>query len=267
MDLGFRLDKRPFFLLLYPLALKIDFIYLLKAIEENANISVHYIVDEQEVHHYLSRFFETDREERTVTIDFPTGDGESTKPLVPKDNISVLFKFAGFRFLFHSEVLEKLEYRLNEEKDTKAFKIRLPEEILDGNRRKFFRVLVPSDQPIVLHYRKVGAGGAKTGVSLKSRSFEALMLDISEGGIALRSEKAPNISKGDRLQFQFRLEGAKTEIKMEGVVRSTRKYGGDDVHLWGIEYVPKKDINYKRALNRINKYIMATQRKNLNQLR
>jgi hypothetical protein len=65
----------------------------------------------------------------------------------------------------------------------------------------------------------------------------------------------------------FKLEGDTTEIKMEAVVRSTRQYGEKEAHLWGVEFVPKKDINYKRALGRINKYVMSTQRKLLANLR
>jgi hypothetical protein len=54
---------------------------------------------------------------------------------------------------------------------------------------------------------------------------------------------------------------------MEAVVKSARQYGEKEAHLWGVEFIPKKDINYRRSLRRINKYVMSTQRKLLAKLR
>ena len=251
--------------------IKIDVLYLLKAIEENENISVHFEAEEDKVFVYRSRFFEVNEEEQYIIIDFPSAEAETAKPLVPNDPIFVHFKFAGFRFLFYSRIIEQMDYQLNPEMNTRAFKIRMPSQLLDGNRRKYFRVTVPMDQPISLFYRKLGSRDKElpetANTVLRATSFEALMIDISEGGIAIKSEGRPAISKGDKLAMWFKLEGDTTDIKMEAIVRSTRQYGEKEVHLWGVEFVPKKDINYKRALRRINKYVMSTQRKFLSNLR
>jgi c-di-GMP-binding flagellar brake protein YcgR len=251
--------------------IKIDFLYLIKAIEENENITVHFEVEDNKTLVYRSRFFEVSEEDKYIIIDFPSGESESAKPLVPNDPVFVHFKFAGFRFLFYSKIIEKINYQLNPEKSTRAFKIRLPSKLLDGNRRKYFRVTVPMDQPISLFYRKLSSRDKESPetkqTAVKSKSFEALMIDISEGGIAIKSEGRPAISKGDKLSMWFKLAGETNEIKMEAVVRSTRQYGEKEVHLWGVEFVPKKDINYKRALRRINKYVMSTQRRLLANLR
>ena len=66
----------------------------------------------------------------------------------------------------------------------------------------------------------------------------------------------------------FKLEESEKEfIRIEGVVRNSRKYGEKDIALWGVEFVPKRDINFKRALTRINKFVMLKQREFLAKFR
>lgn len=253
---------------------KIDFIYLFKAIEENINLMVHFETEMGDKLTYRSRFFEVNHEENSVIIDFPTGDHETFKPLVPHDNISILFKFSGFRFLFDSEILEKIEYQLNPETRVTAFKVRLPEKLLDGNRRDFFRVTVPMDKPIKLYYFVIDPTKRKrVPVSPdkeldKSRFLEALMIDLSEGGLAIKSEDQIELKQGTKLVVWFKLEEKDREfIRVEGVVRNARKYGEKEIPLWGLEFVATRDIHFKRALNRINKFVMTTQREFLAKFR
>lgn len=254
--------------------LKIDFVYLLKAIEENVNISVNYRTELKEILTYRSRFFDVNRDENYIIIDFPTSDHETFKPLVPHDEIFILFKFSGFRFLFESEILDRIEYQLNPENKITAFKVRLPEMLLDGNRRNFFRVTVPMEKPFQLYYFIFDPMQKKRApVSLitdpdKSRFLEAVMIDISEGGIAIKSENQIALKQGTKVMLWFKLEEKDKEfIRIEGVIRNSRKYGDKEVALWGVEFVPKRDIYFKRALTRINKFVMCKQREFLAKFR
>jgi len=253
---------------------KIDFVYLFKAIEENLNLTVHFETEMGEKLTYRSRFFEVNREENYVIIDFPTGDHETFKPLVPHDNISILFKISGFRFLFDSEVLEKIEYRLNSETRVTAFKVRLPVTLMDGNRRDHFRVSVSMDKPIRLYYFVIDPLKRKrVPVSPdmepdKSRFFEAVMIDLSGGGIAIKSGNDIELQQDTKLVIWFKLQETDNEfIRVEGLVRNARKYGEKEIPLWGVEFIATKDIHFKRALNRINQFVMATQREFLAKFR
>lgn len=176
----------------------IDWVFLLRAVNDNADISVQFEMKNKEPLIYNSRFFEINRHENYITIDCPVrenGADMNVVPLKPKDKITVLFKFSGFRFLFYSEVMEKTTYPLDPKHIRPALKIQVPAKLQDDNRRNYYRVSVPPNEAIELNYSLLGKGDNAV-VSTeplnplrKSRSFQALMLDISEGGIAVKGGK------------------------------------------------------------------------------
>ncbi len=150
------------------MTLDIDKIFLYRAVEENVNLSVYFAIDESKGFSYLSRFLKIDETGRYVIIDTPTGKHGNTKQLIPNDEISILFKLSGFRFLFDTKVLEKTEFQLNENTKVNGLKVRIPQKLLDGNRRQFFRVIVPMNKPIKIHYTVMGRNGVKGNLA----SFE-----------------------------------------------------------------------------------------------
>lgn len=93
----------------------------------------------------------------------------------------VLFRFSGFLFLFHSKILDKINYQLNPEVTTPAFTIKKEAD--------------------------------------KSQFFEAIMIYISEGGIALKGKKPSTLNKGDKLLLWFKPDSWDKEyVKIEGIV-------------------------------------------------
>ncbi|MCP4157870.1 MAG: hypothetical protein GY757_59725 [bacterium] len=256
------------------MTLDIDKIFLYRAVEENVNLSVYFAVDENRAYNYLSRFLKINEAGQFVIIDTPTGAHGGTKQLVPNDDISILFKLSGFRFLFDTKVLEKTEFQLNENTNVNGLKVRMPTKLLDGNRRQFFRVIVPVNKPIKIHYTVMGRSSVKGNLASFEKAgsgasfLEAVMIDISGGGLAIKSDRKLNIKQGDKLLMRFKLaDFEREEIHVEGVVRSTREYAEKKDTLWGIEFMPQKDIKFKRAMNRINKFVMEGQRKFINKLK
>lgn len=243
---------------------EIDFIFLIRAVKDNENVIVHHHLKDKDVITYRSRFLDINQRKKFIIIHMPTTDKENYKPLVPKDKISVHFRESGFRFLIETEVLEKFDYQLNPTKKIEALKIKLPEQLLDGNRRNFIRVSVPLDQPIKLNYMVVKNDEDPKPIFTQeedAKFFDALMIDISEGGLAIRNKEEVTIQKSDRLFMWFQLEGeTPQEIKLEGVVRNTRKMEDAEGNIWGIEFLPKRDTKYKNALQVITKYVMNRQR-------
>jgi len=251
--------------------MKVDFVFLLKAIKECKNISiVHKPKDKKKSLGYFSRFFKLQSDEKSIAIDYPYMEGYTHKRLVKNDPISVFFHIAGFRFKFDSKVEKETHFTLKEGTKIPVLTIAYPEEILDGNRRSLFRMAVHLDKSVKVKYILLGKeknditdtkassnGGEYEGI-------EAMMIDISENGLAIEIKRKINIKIGDRLRLQFRLEEEdKQDIAIEGIARNIREVPGSDTHFCGIEFTSKKTSKYKRALKKIVYYIMSRNRENV----
>ncbi len=277
------------FFIILTMSEEIDFMFLEQAVEENTIIRLQTEMEEENVPEaaeepgeetdedededvYHSRFLGMNRSTGEIFIDIPTNDNKKSEPLPHDEVIAVTYEFSGFRFLFFTQVTEPTEYRLNPQVKTAALKIVLPDKLLDANRRKFFRVTVPDKKNIKVYYLvlKAGATLLLDEKADKSRYFKAVMIDISQGGLAVKSEKPVDLQPEEEMMIWFKLEEKdKDYIEAKGVVRNIRqyKYKGKETNLWGIEFVPTKDIKHKRALNQISRYVMRNQRSVLSRTR
>lgn len=250
--------------------MKIDLIFLLKAINDAENVFIYHKhhKEKEENLRYFSRFFKVLSNEDAIIIDYPYVEGYTHKQLVKDDPISVFFNLAGFRFHFDSVVKESTHFHLKDGTQIPALKIAWPDEILDGNRRSLYRVTVHLDPSIIVKYFILGnikgdesfAGAER----VEYKGVEAIMIDISQNGIAVEIKRKINIAAGDILKLWFRLEEEdKQEIEIEGIVRNLRELPGSEIHICGIEFTPEKTAKYKRSLQKITRYIMSRNRENV----
>ncbi|MCP4213296.1 MAG: hypothetical protein GY765_01510, partial [bacterium] len=232
--------------------------------------TIHFEIGEDRYLHYHSRFFEINPKKKFILIDKPSEDSEGHKPLTKRDKIAVLFKITDFRFLFHSKILGKFKYKLNKDVTIDAFKIRAPEKLLDGNRRDFFRVKTPFEQHLRIYPLPLMAKGKTSGASgvEEADCFDVMMIDISQGGTAVRTEAGLKIRAGDKVLVQFKLtKDDPDDIESEGIIKNKREPENSKDCFLGIEFIPNKDVEFKRALQRINRFIMGMQRELLAKLR
>jgi hypothetical protein len=247
--------------------MKIDLVFLLKAIKENENIYI-YRKEGKRTLRYFSRFFQLDSKEHTIIIDYPYVDAYTHKYIEAGDPISVVFHAAGFRFHFDTKVKEKVMYSMGKGARITALKIEHPREILDGNRRSLFRAAVYLDKSIKVKYGILEKEDMeKPGVQIVDYGqggIEALMIDISEGGTAIKVNRKINIAIGNRLKLVFSLqEQDEEEIEIEGIVRNIRDYPGTKIQVWGIEFIKDKSNLYKKALREIACYVMSRNQENI----
>jgi c-di-GMP-binding flagellar brake protein YcgR len=247
--------------------MKIDLVFLLKAIKENENIFIYHKEGKRTLR-YFSRFFQLDSKGHTITIDYPYVDGYTHKYLEAGDPISIVFHTAGFRFHFDTKVKEKVNFPTAAGIKIRALKIEHPGEILDGNRRSLFRAAVYLDKSIKVKYgilekENIDDPGVQV-VDHGQGGIEALMVDISENGTAIKVNRKINIAVGNRLKLVFSLEKQdKNQIEIEGVVRNIRDYPGTKIQLWGIEFIQDKTSQYKKALREITCYVMSRNQENI----
>ena len=215
--------------------MKIDIVFLLKAIKENENIYIYHKQGKKTLR-YFSRFFQLDSKEHAITIDYPYVDGYTHKYLEAGDLISVVFHTAGFRFHFDTKVKEKIDFSAAAGIKIRALKIEHPGEILDGNRRSLFRAAVYLDKSIKVKYgilekENIDDPGVQV-VDHGQGGIEALMVDISENGTAIKVNRKINIAVGNRLKLVFSLEEQdKKQIEIEAIVPNIRDYPGTKIHV------------------------------------
>ncbi len=241
--------------------MKIDLVFLLKAIKENENIYIYHKEGKRTLR-YFSRFFQLDSQEHTIIIDYPYVDGYTHKYIEAGDPISVVFHTAGFRFHFDTKVKEKVTFPLGKGTIIPALTIEHPREILDGNRRSLFRAAVYLDKSIKVKYGILEKENLdEPGVLVVDHGqggIEALMIDISENGTAIKVNRKINIAVDNRLKLVFSLEEQnENQIEIEGIVRNIRDYPGTQIQVWGIEFIKDKASQYKKALREIACYVMS----------
>lgn len=248
--------------------MKIDFVFLLKAINDCQNIAISHPID-GETHQYLSRFFKVLSKEESIIIDYPFMDGYTHPKLTAGDPVFIYFQTAGFRFHFQSKVEEPFNFTLADGTRIPALKIAWPDTVRDGNRRSFYRITIHLDHSVKVKYKILGNINAESisfsGTDkVEYRGVEAVMVDLSENGIAVEIRRKINIDTGDLLKLSFQLDdGAQTDIEIEGIVRNFREFPGSDIHICGIEFTPEKTTRYKEALKKIIRYIMDHNRENI----
>ena len=245
--------------------MQVDLVFLLKAVKEKRSMDVFY-KEVDRTWNYSSRFLNLVSEDHTIIIDLPQMKDETYKALKVGYIIYLAFSLAGFRFQFRTKVKEKITYKVAEGKEIPALKIVWPDQILNGNRRSLFRVQVEIDESIEVKYQILDEGkeDAHKGDSDEYEGVEALMMDISEVGLAVRINRPVNVKMGDRLKLRFRLGERENEIEMEGMVRHIRKYEGSSVHLCGIEFISTDTLENKRSMRKIALYTMSKKQENVN---
>jgi c-di-GMP-binding flagellar brake protein YcgR len=248
--------------------MKIDFVFLLKAISDSENISI-CLEQNDETYRYFSRFFKVLSNEDSMIIDYPFADGFTHKPLEENNPVTVYFHSAGFRFQFDSVVKDSTSFTLGDGTRIPALKLAWPDKILDGNRRSLFRITAHLDKAIFVKYYILGnvmdKGKSFAGAEqVEYEGIEAIMIDISENGIAVEIKRKINIDTGDILKLMFRLEEEDNkEIEIEGIVRNIRELPQSDIHICGIEFTPDKTSTYRKSLQKIVRYIMARNREHI----
>jgi hypothetical protein len=250
--------------------MKIDFVFLLKAIKENRNIFI-YREDKRRAAslRFFSRFFQVLPGNKAIIIDLPYVDGFTHKHLDTGDIVTVVFHEAGFRFHFESRILGPADLSASGGSFVPALKIEWPLEILDGNRRSMFRASVDLDEcPRVSYFileRAAPGDGEESETGPEDFSefegIEALMIDISESGAAVKINREINIQIGDRIKLIFLLEEKEqNETELEGIVRNVRRFPRSDVHICGIQFDEEYVAHYKRVLRDIACHVMASDR-------
>ncbi len=235
-------------------------------LNENLTLTVY---EKGNIFVYLSRMLEVNFKKKVIIIDEASIETPDAKPLMKGERIEVFFEFKTFRYLFNSEVLEHTRFKIND-RGIYALKISLPTVLNDGERREYFRVGLPMKPQVIVKFNIIKREGKRTVMSSvlehKPEVFEAIMVDISGGGFALKSSEGSKmlereLERGDEITATFKLKTDYEEMEIYSIVRSKHKYKGTEIMLWGCSFI-SGDTNkqLKKHRNKIMRYVTERQR-------
>ncbi len=245
------------------MSIELDINILYQAINSNVNISLGKIKrnEKKKEFKFVSQLFEYDLEKKRLLIALPSSiDQEETEEIVlkKKDPLRIFFVYKGFRFVVHSTVLGLTKYRLASGVGTQALVIELPETLLDGERRNFFKVHTP---PFV----------AKASIMARvtddvplppDTNCEGVTYDLSGGGIAIMDGKDEPLpfELQDIIDIYMQLDDQM--LHMEGHVLNKRMNPAGDRWVYGIEFILHHlhAGEMKRNVAKIMHYVMKRQR-------
>lgn len=253
------------------MAFQFDFVYLLKALKERKSIDIIY-KEEEKTWHYSSRFLMLSLDGKSFIIDLPFLGEDTYKPLEVGFTIQIVFKLAGFRFQFGAEVQEKVQYIIDKEKKIPALKISWPTEILEENRRSFFRVELSMNDSIKVAYHILGNAEERTEKkqgepvhTAEGKGVDAIAVDISENGLKIRVNSIGDIKVNDLIRLCFRLKEPDDEyVEIDGIVRHISEDERIPAFFCGIEFSRKDSLRHKQAVRKVVFYLMSKHQENVN---
>lgn len=249
------------------MAFQLDFVCLLKAIKERKSIDIFY-EEKDGAWNYFSRFLELSSEGQSFIVDLPVMLEDTYKPLKPGYIIYIIFKIAGFRFQFATTVQEQIQYILENVGKVPALRIAWPREIIEENRRSFFRAELSMDESIDVNYTILSAKQQEKlpGESKRNEygGVEAILADVSENGLGIRINREKNLKINVRVRLDIRLKDLDDEhIEIEGIVRHIQEYEGKKAHLCGIEFLPEDSSKRRQAVRKMIFYLMTRHQENV----
>jgi c-di-GMP-binding flagellar brake protein YcgR len=225
------------------------------------------IVENDTLFVYKSRFLAVDFQEGFIIIDNPSPEIPDDRPLSEGQYFEIFFEYKIFRYLFNSKVLEQTKYKLHQ-RAFYALKILLPQQLMDGDKRDYFRVETGMKPPITVKFNIFAKGlettGMSTSVENTPQEFKGEMVDISGGGFAMKvkvGDKPFPLEKGDIINARFKLKPGDEMWEIWSEVRNKRKYKDTRIVKWGMRFLGKernRNINYYR--NKILRYVTERQR-------
>jgi c-di-GMP-binding flagellar brake protein YcgR len=200
---------------------------------------------------YKSRFLAVDFKKGFIIIDEPSPETPDTITFSEGQQFEIFFEYKIFRYIFNSKILEYTEYKLHRHAFS-ALKILLPQQLMDGDKRDYFRVEIGIKQPIEVKF------------NILDQEFKGEMVDISGGGFAMKvkmGDKPFPLEQGDIIDARFKLKPDDEMWEIWSEVRNKNKYKNTRIIKWGMQFLGKernKNLYYYR--NKILRYVTERQR-------
>ena len=197
-----------------------------------------------------------------VIIETPTAGGRPVA-FQPRQVIDVILNIDGQRYGFRTSVEKRTRARLGGRTEVNAIAVVMPSAIIPVQRRRYYRVHVPSLDPVPVECAVKVRGTEGAGKETLVR-FEAGAMDISAGGMCLRFPKKQGCFavSGVRLGLFFRI-GSSRKLSLLGEVRHTRPLPNGETAVGMLFIEADGTVSRRKAIDAVTRYIARRQREEL----
>ncbi len=234
-----------------------------EACARNSPIEIHFIAPDGETHVAKSRCLDLD--ENYLYLEDPQSIGHPLE-LRPRQKIQGHLFLHEVRYTFRTAVIDpKQLVQLNKKMQVVGIVVRRPLELIDGQRRAYYRVSLLGSSPIEASMHAAPAGRVDV-VSIDAIRFDASFVNVSLGGAALTVdiEAGRQCRLDDSMFIQFYLPDEEEEYVFLSEVRQMRKIAGGTMIRFGIQFTAWPSvIHLRRARQRLQKRITQFQREQL----
>lgn len=235
--------------------------------DQNEIISLSFRGDKK-TYYYKSRFLAMNQAQNFLVIDLPSAEDSTAKILTRGDGIEAFFAFKSFRYLFSARILQLVAFPI-QNKQIKALKVSLPEELKDGDKREYFRVQTGMKPPILIKFNIYEKGSDTPVLSALEegapQEYRGEVVDISGGGFSMRAKPGDSpllLDKGDIINAHFILKPGIPEMEIWSEVKNKRKYKETELVIFGLQFLedPERNRLLKYYRNQILRYVVERQR-------
>ena len=203
-----------------------------------------------------------------VRLDQPQADSGRIA-LSPGQPVTVFLHVDGRRYRFHSAVVEpRVRIRLNERMVVAGITLEWPSELIEAQRREDFRVSIGGtrDLPVRFHGLTVPAPGP---VPLDVPRFRGRIIDVSAGGMAVLIARTEirNVRLGELFYSEFSLPQDDQPFTPVCQARHASLVRTDTARLVGMQFMPWIGCEAKQISQRIRRFVVAEQRRQLRRRR
>ena len=236
-----------------------DLFFLLGAIKNRVPVDID-VARPTGPQHFFSRFCDLHADETSIYLECPRKKGVYHRTFRKGDRIWITFQNFGFRLRFESTVIETGDRQVSDSGVLPVIRIAFPDILQDGDRRGMFRATIRTRDLVQVAFNRIADpdGAGQPGIPGRTDNVQAVMMDLSEKGMAIQISGESEVGPGDHLRFSFTLgKEAAAPVVIEGIVRNIRK--GDDrvSQFLGIEFLTRKNRQDRQNLQRIAAYAMA----------
>lgn len=212
-----------------------------------------------------SRFLQLDEyaEIPTVTIQAPVHRGRPVTAS-PGQNVEVSFTHDGQPHQFLTSIRRYGEISLDPNTTVAAFDLIAPREISIADKRRFYRVYPDTDEPIEVKLA-VLADEEEQNDRIRSREKAKLTSIAGEGlGFRMPEGRSLMLHAGTRVRLKLRLRPEDDELRLIARICFRLRKPKEREVLFGVQFIDiDSDIEYKRSVDRILRFVAEEQRRYL----
>ncbi len=173
---------------------------------------------------FKCRFLESNANQRFLVLDYHANGGPPPPPLAPGQYVGINFRHHSRKVLFATVVEAKGRFLLDDRTSVPAVRYRWPDNLIELQRRAYYRTPVPESLRLVASVWPGGQTAREQAQGGPLQIVSGELVDVSCGGalIHINQMGGPGWSEGQTLGMELQLGDGQPPVMLNGHYRGTR---------------------------------------------